>query len=266
MKQQGLAAIAGKCSRRTAPPLCGVIFTLAGALRPVVPNTTDDILARSRAAYASLRSYADTGSMTSEYGPKGAVITEHHTFKTFYRAPRSFYFEFNKEAGTDRFVVWGDDTAFRTWWAATGVTDTYGQGRGTEAFALATSPTSNTITNIPPLLFSTSGLAGTLTEMQDASVVGAETISGHRCQKVSGVAKSVYGATGNEVNVRKVIVWIDADTALVRRIIEDSSGVPAGNTNRSTVTIEPEANRPLDDSKFKFTVPASKLESGTAGS
>ena len=231
---------------------------MTGWLVPSRPSGAEDVLTRSRALYASLRSYADTGSMTSEYGPKGAVITEHHTFKTFYRAPRSFYFEFNKDAGTDRFVVWSDATAFRTWWAATGVTDTYAPGSGTEAFAIGAVPTANTITNIPPLLFSTAGLAGTLTELRDASVTGTESISGHTCQKVSGVAKSVYGATGNEVNVRKVTVWVDAETALVRRIVEDSSGVPAGNTSRSTVTYEPQANPTLDDSKFRFTAPSAQ--------
>jgi outer membrane lipoprotein-sorting protein len=232
-----------------------VAFLTTGWLAPSTPSAAEDVLARSRAVYASLRSYADTGTMIYEYGPRGAVLADHHTFKTSYRAPRNFYFEFNKDAGTDRFVVWSDGPAFHTWWAATGVTDTYPPGRGTDAFAIGAVPTSNTITNIPPLLFSTAGLTGTLTELRDASVAGTEVIDGHQCQKITGIAKSTYAATGNEVNVRKVIVWLDTDTALVRRIFEDSSGVPAGNTSRSTVTFEPRANPTLEDAKFRFTPP-----------
>lgn len=235
---------------------CIVALLTAGALAPSRPSAAEDALARSRSVYASLRSYSDTGAMTTEYGPRGTVITEHHTFKTFYRGPRQFYFEFNKEAGNDRFVVWSDGPAFHTWWAATGVAETYPPGSGAQAFAIGASPTLDTLIDIPPLLFSTAGLAGTLNEMRDVSVAGTEMIAGHQCQKVAGVAKSVYGATGNEVNVRKVVVWIDAETALVRRIFEDSSGgAPAGTTSRSTVMFEPQANPTLDDAKFRFTPP-----------
>jgi outer membrane lipoprotein-sorting protein len=230
-------------------------FSIGAWLAASMPPGAEDVLARSRTVYASLRSYADTGSISVEYGPPGAVITERHTFKTFYRAPRNFLFEFVKEAAADRFVVWSDGTVFRTWWAATGVADTYPQGRGTEAFAIGAVPTANTLTYTAPLLFSAAGLAGALTELGDATIVGTESVSGRQCQKVSGVAKSVYAATGN-VNVRTVIVWVDNETALVRKIVEDASGTPAGNTSRSTVTLDPQANPTLDDAKFRFTPPS----------
>src|SRR5580765_5301277 len=77
----------------------------------------DDVMQRSRAMYAALNSYADTGVIVFEYGASGK---DQHTFATsFNRAPRGFRLEFNKQGG-DRYVVWGDSDAFHTWWKTTG--------------------------------------------------------------------------------------------------------------------------------------------------
>ena len=60
-------------------------------------HAQDDLLARSMAMYAGLRSYSDTGTVVSEYGPSAAsLVREVHTFSTFYRAPRQFMLDFSK--------------------------------------------------------------------------------------------------------------------------------------------------------------------------
>jgi outer membrane lipoprotein-sorting protein len=216
----------------------------------------DDILARSRATYAALRSYADTGTVDVEFGPSGAVIKERHTFTTYYRAPRLFYFDFNKHQQADRFVVWSDEEAFHTWWRTTGVESTYPKGQGATAFVTAAMPTKNSITQTAPLLFSTAGLVGTLTEFGDASVVGKEAVGGRECHKLVGVARSVYPATQHVTNVRKTTVWIDTETLLVRKIVEDAPrGTPAGTVSRVTTTFQPQANPTLEDSRFQFVPP-----------
>jgi len=219
--------------------------------------TEGDILARSRATYAALRSYADTGTVDMEYGPAGATIWERHTFRTRYRAPRRFFFDFTKYQKADRFVVWSDDEAFRTWWQTTGVESTYPKGQGTGAITTATAPTKNAITQIAPLLFSQAGLAGTLTEFGDASVVGTESVGGRSCHKLVGVARSVYAATQHVTNVRRTTVWIDVETLLIRKVLEETpQGTPAGLVSRVTTMFEAEANPTLDDDRFRFVPPS----------
>src|SRR5205823_5414598 len=122
---------------------------------------------------------------------------EHHTFKTFYRAPREFMFDFVKQQNIDRFVIWSDADAFHTWWQTTGIETTYPKGQGAGAFVAATPPTSNTVMLLAPLLFAQAGLAGTLTEIADVKAAGTESVNGHLCQKIVGVARSVYQATGH---------------------------------------------------------------------
>lgn len=215
----------------------------------------DDVLQRSRAVYASLKSYADTGTVDYEFGPAASPVRERHTFATYFRAPRHFYFDFVKQGHVDRFVVWSDDNAFHSWWQQPGLNETYPKGQGSTAFVTGSVPTLQSIALIPVLLFSQAGLTSTLTEIVDSKPVGTETINGRTCQKIAGTAKSVYRASGHETNVRKTIVWIDPDSLLVRRVFEEWEGGAASDVKRVTTTIEPQANPALDDSRFTFSPP-----------
>jgi outer membrane lipoprotein-sorting protein len=215
----------------------------------------EDILVRSRKMYASLKSYADSGVVDYEFGQSSAPQRERYTCRTSYRAPRRFFFDFTKSTPGGRFVVWGDGDAFHTWWAATGVEDTHPRGTGARAFVLSTPQTSGASVLISPLLFPGAGLIGTLEEFADGAVEGTEMVGGRNCHKIVGVARSRY-ATGNETNVRRTTVWVDAETLLVRRVFEDTPrGTPTSLVSRRTTTLEPQADPPLDDSRFHFTPP-----------
>ena len=213
----------------------------------------DDLLARSRAFYASLHSYSDTGTVVVEFGNAPTPSREQHAFRTWYRAPRLFRFEFTKANQADRYEVWSDEQAFRTWWKATGGTSTYPKGQGASAFTTGSVTTYGALTSIAPWLFSQAGLSGTLTELGEASEAGTEVIAGRSCHKIVGVARSVYGATGRTTNVRRTTVWIDAETLLVRRIVEDAS--EGRIVNRKTTSFEPVANPALEDAVFRFAPP-----------
>jgi outer membrane lipoprotein-sorting protein len=236
-----------------------LLTLLLSCLPALVLAAEDDILSRSRATYASLRSYADTGTVEIEFGPVGGTIKERHAFSTSYRSPRLFHFDFTKHQKADRFVVWSDEQAFHTWWQTTGVETTFPKGQGSGAFLTATPLTKNAVTQIAPLLFSQAGLVGTLTEFGDASVVGTEIVGGRKCHKLVGIARSIYPATQRVVNVRKTTVWIDAETLLVRRVVEDApKGTPAGMVMRVTTTFQPQANPTLEDRRFTFVPPSTQ--------
>lgn len=218
-------------------------------------SAAEDVFARSRAMYASLRSYADTGTVDIEYGSPVDPTREHHTFVTYYRAPRKFYFEFVKEHTVDRLVVWGDDVAFHGWWLATGNEVTYPKGQGTSAFVSSDYPTKGSISLISPMLFSKAGLVGTLTHFGDATDTGTDYVGGRPCHKLVGVARDVYGLTGRVVNVRKTTVWIDNETLLVRRVLEEGRE-PPGRVSRRMMTLLPHANPTIEEARFKFNVPS----------
>jgi outer membrane lipoprotein-sorting protein len=215
---------------------------------------------QSRARYATLKSYADRGEVLDQFGPK-PENSYRHTFRTYFRAPRHFLFEFKRDAraGGDRIVVWCDGGDFQSWSSLTRQHQTYPRGSNTAilAFNQFGSATQRAITLVPALLFQGSGLVSTFGEFGDAVSAGDETIGGARAQKVNGVAQSMYAKTQRVTNVRRATVWIDPQTKLLRRIFEDTpEGLPPTAVMRITTTLEPQADPQLEDKVFQFAVPA----------
>ena len=230
---------------------------MAGAMLVAIPGrASQDLLGRVRTAYESLRSYADTGTVTVETkAPGSGLVVEKHTFTTRYRAPRHFYFDFKKDpSGSDeRMVIWCDGSDFQSWSSATGVHDVYSGGRGVMAFGTAVFPTQGAATQVPPLLFPKAEMHGSLVDTKDVRAAGTEALNGRPAQKIAGVVQAHFGAA------RPITIWIDADTMLVRKIVEDLPvGSPAGSIDRITTTFEPRLNPVLDDSGFRFAVPTGK--------
>jgi hypothetical protein len=240
----------------TSRPFVILALGLAVSLRPAAPrlSAADDLWHRSRAAYGALHTYADTGTVLYEYG---ASSQDRHTFTTaFGREPRRFYFDFNKQGG-DRYVVWGDSDGFHTWWKATGVTQDYPNPNNAGALTLAGPTTVGAASKIPTLLYAKAQLPGDFSNIKDLSVGGTETIDGRQCQRMVGKSYDVYGGTGNTVNERAMTMWIDAESLMIRKVLEAWKPLP-GQINRKTTTLHPVANPALDDSRFRFVPPTGR--------
>ena len=82
----------------------------------------------------------------------------------------------------------------------------------------------------------------------------SRSVDDQPCQRVTATAYDVYGATGNRVNERKLTVWLDTTSLLIRRVVEDWKPLP-GQVNRRTTMIQPMANPLLLDSRFRFVPP-----------
>ena len=214
-------------------------------------QTASDILQKMRDTYGALNSYADSAVMVREYG-----ATDRHTFATYFnRAPRHFLLDFHKQGG-DRYVVWGDPDGFHTWWKTTKQTTDYPNPNNTPAITLSGPPTQSGVVKIPTLLYSKASLGGDFTNFADVKLEGSEVIGGHHCYRLKGKASDSYAASGKEVNIRKMTLWIDAESFLLREVREEWPPV-GGTATRMTTTYEPQANPALDDAKFKFTPPTS---------
>ncbi len=239
-------------------PLVPLLVSLANPAHPgrtPARSRAEDIIAKSKAAYAALKTYADTGMVESEYGNSSIA---RHQFRTFFRSPRTFWFEFLKEGDADRLVVWSDDQAFHAWWRTTGVQTDYPKGRGGAVFIGSGYPTRGSINMVTPFLFPGAGLTGTLIELEDPSETGMEAVDGHQCHKVVGIAKTTY-RSGNQVNIRRTTVWIDAQSFLVRKVVEEvPRGSPGGSWGRTYTTIKPYPNPKLEDKRFQFTPPSTQ--------
>jgi hypothetical protein len=236
--------------------VCSVLAGAVALASSAAVPAANDVIDRSREVFSTLKSYADTGTLVTEAQVSGApAIVERHAFRTYFRAPRHFYFEFNEDrkAGDDRYVLWGDDEAFHTWWSATGVEAAYEKGKGALAFRLSTMPTKDSIQLIAPWLFGQAGLEGPLTNLQDATLSGIEDVGGRRCHKVAGQSRMPYGQADR---LRPTTVWVDAQTSLICKVVLGNvPGAPKNYVQLLSATFTARANPHIEDKLFLFKPP-----------
>jgi outer membrane lipoprotein-sorting protein len=212
-------------------------------------QSADSVLQKMRDTYGAMRSYSDTGVIVNEYG-----VTDRHTFSTYFnRSPRHFLLEFNKQGG-DRYVIWAEAEAFHTWWKITAQQMDYPNPNNAPAISMSGRNTTGAALKVPALLYSKVDLGGDFNNLADMALDGTENIGGQPCYRLVGRASDRYAATGKEVNVRKMTVWIDTSSSLLRQVREEWKAA-GGGVSRVTTTYQPQANPTLDDAKFTFTPP-----------
>jgi hypothetical protein len=235
--------------------LSGVAAILASLGARRTSGQTDlpeDALTPIRERYLNLQSYADTGTVLTEVQWPGApVAAESGSFTTFYRAPRNFFFDFveDEASGSDRYVLWCDGGDFQSWWKATGVHDVYDGGRGVLGFLAGESPTMGTAMVIPGLIFARAEVGGAVAGLREAREDGEEAIDGKTYKKIYAETHVV----GNMTRRRPTTIWIDPDTLLIHKVVEDLS--EGGNLDRQTTVLAPEADIEIPDDRFTFAVP-----------
>jgi hypothetical protein len=239
--------------------------SLGGSGR-LTPPTAEDLLARSRAAYAALASYADSGTVLDET----SGFTDRATFRTFFdRAPRNLLIEFRAVASEYKsgyrlpldaqLVIWMVNGNMQTWSSRDQAHGSYPADGGQQVSALKNAGyyTKGASLVVPSHLYSKSGLISPVHATDEATADGFETVNGRRCHRIKGVERYRY-PSGQETGVRAITIWIDAETFLIHKILQDTpKGYPRNEISRRTTTIKYRANPKLEPAYFSFKVPTS---------
>lgn len=176
--------------------ISAVALTLAAASRtavqlaPVAADlTADDVLQRTRALYPTLRSYADTGTVTEE--SQGFVTRSR--FRTYYaNTPRNFFFDYRQIASDyqsgqrivldGRIVIWMLRGHLQSWNSVLGSHDEYPEGATQlTPFVQAAAATTGAALLIPSLIYVKANFRTTLQELSDVTGAGTEVLRGRRC-------------------------------------------------------------------------------------
>ena len=240
-----------------------------GPMRPFAGTDTagfdaEEVLARTYAAYAALNSYEDSGTLVDE--TKG--FRDSYTFRTLQtREPRNFLLDFRydgseydngfKLQGGERTVIWMQAGNLQTWNSKTLEHQTYPEdgGRQVEAINGASIATRGVSVLVPSLIYTKANMASVVQATEDAVAAGTETIGGRRCLRVTGIERWRY-PSGRVTGVRPITLWIDAETYLIRKVLEDTpKDSPRGSLSRRIITFEPNPNPSIEGSRFDFTVP-----------
>src|SRR5918993_1199154 len=224
--------------RMTLRPLAAIAFAASlysGA--PVVgaqaASTLPPELTRSIAYYATLTSYADSGTVTVD---TGGVVDKARFTSYFRRASRDLFFDFQSLSSVT--VNTGHSIDMRAYrvvlWMFKGGMQTYqtptpqplqqvGSDAGAQVRALSgiSHATTGAAIMIPSLLYSQARLPSSILQIETATVAGVEPINGRPCHKVTGTAAAYY-PSGKRTGIRPVSVWIDTETQLIRRVVENT--------------------------------------------
>jgi hypothetical protein len=238
-------------------------FALAPSLQ--ARRALPDVLKTAVATYAALQSYADTGSIRVEVP---GIVDEARFTTRFRRASSDLYFEYQGLTSTNpgtkftidmrqqRTVVWMSGSQMQKFDFASRTHELVPPGAGqVRALQGLTHPTHGTSILVPSLLYPKAQLPSAILQLESANVMGTEMVGSRRCQKLAGVAAARY-PSGQRTGARDVTIWIDVESALIRKVFEDTpESFAPGAYQRTTITIDPQANPTIPDDAFTFTTP-----------
>ena len=225
-----------------------------------------EVLEKTRAAYAALTSYADSGTVLDE----STGFTDRSTFRTFFtREPNNLFIEFrgvaseykigNRVPLTSHVVLWMQNGELETWSAASQAHETYPRAAGQQVNAVKNAGyyTHGISILIPSHLYTNAGMASPIHAAEEVEADGFETVNGRKCYRLLGVERWRY-PSGQETGVRAITIWIDTETYLIHKVFQDTpKGYPRNEISRRTTTIKHRANPKLAPEQFRYTVPAS---------
>ena len=226
----------------------------------------NEVLGKMRTAYAALTSYADSGTVLDET----SGFTDRSTFRTFFtREPNNLFIEFRGVASeyklgnrlplTSHMVLWMESGELQTWSSASQAHETFPRAAGQQVNAVKNAGyyTHGISVLIPSHLYSQSGLASPVHAAEEVEADGFETVNGRKCYRLLGVERWRY-PSGQETGVRAITIWVDAETYLIHKVLQDTpKGYPRNEISRRVTTIKHRANPKLTPAQFRYTVPAS---------
>ena len=82
-------------------------------------------------------------------------------------------------------------------------------------------------------------------------------MNGRKCYRILGVERWRY-PSGRETGVRAITIWVDAETYLIHKVLQDTPrGMPRGSVDRRTTMRQRQANPTLGPERVRVEVPAS---------
>lgn len=219
-----------------------VVFALPfnGRPTPIVPPTpaseggeavvdAAEVLARMRAAYASLETYRDTGLVVDQWETTDIRRRSQATFTTDFRKPHSLAFYLEPLCGNVEnewywLLIDGDRFESRASVAHAG------QLSRSDAFTVLAEKSLGVTLCALPMLMHVADLAR-VDDLESPEYVGTGLISGDACYKIAGKRGS-----------KTIVVWVDQITSLIRAVEFDDA--------RYQIIIDPERDAEIPSDAF----------------
>lgn len=219
--------------------------------------TAVQILRSMEKAYASCRSYRDSGEVRTAVVTDGGRAGSARPFATAFVRPGRFRFTFTDPGLGERsssYIVWSDGTDVRSWWdAKPGVRD---PGSLESALVPAAGISGGSSVRVPGLLMAEALGQGPLLVALER--IGDGTDRDVVCFRVRGKGRTTpytlsMGARLLTVKDESVTVWIDRTSFLIRKVEETRTFETYAS--EGTTTYSPEVNVDIPAAQLAFGAP-----------
>jgi outer membrane lipoprotein-sorting protein len=217
---------------------CGVSSGSAAETESKDGLTARQILDKMATTYAACQSYRDSGVVTNFFDPEHIDIKPFHTA---FARPDQFRFEYNDDAPEKAYIVWARGDEVRTWWYITpGVKSPGSLGNG---LAGATGVSSGSAHTIPVLLLPDRIGGRSMTSLTELVRLPDDTIDDTPCFKLQGKFAD-----------EPTTLWLEKETFLIRRIVEDSK------LAKATTVYRPEVDKEISAAELEFQSAGQNLQ------
>jgi len=215
--------------------------------------SAQQVVGQMTSAYASFKTYMDTGEVRTVYLEERGRRTVALPFSTAFVRPSNFRYEFRSrrgEAEWDQYILWKQDDAVKSWWSIRPgvITD--------RSFSMSISGASGvsgrSALTVPSMLMPDELRANPIKALTNLRLAGDEKIGAHDAYKIEGQDFRGYTVT----------VWIDKQRLLLLQIFEKRKiSRPDGKgefETETTTTYDPRVNEEVPASKLAFDPPTQK--------
>lgn len=214
------------------------------------PLTPQQILQNMAQTYATCRFYRDEGVVTTVFkgtNGRGTFQTRKPFSTSFVRPAGLFRFEYQEDdkpnGPNPRYVIWSNGREVRSWWTIRPVVQKMPSLE--MAIAGATGVSGGSANTVPSLLLQIA-FGQMLKHLQGfVPAARSERVGGANCWRVD--AKDLRGFP--------VVVWVDKNTFLVRRLFQRVNLGPQSGIAETTTTYKPSLNVTFDPRVFETGVP-----------
>jgi len=216
----------------------------------------EDILAKMAKAYATCKSYQDTGTVKTVFiQTTGERIIE-KPFTTAFVRPDQFRFEYKKKVDSylkekPCYIVWRKGSEVLTWFNAR--SDVIEKAKSLSmAISGATGVSGSSAHTIPALLLPEIG-GSKLSVIKEAKMLKDGIFDNVKCFRIQG--KFTISHDNGKVVRKPTTIWIDKHTFLVRRIDKETVFTKANFRTKKTTIYYPSLNGSIPNKMLELDPP-----------
>jgi outer membrane lipoprotein-sorting protein len=215
-------------------------------LRPLEsPLDGAQLLRQVAERYAHLGSYSDTGCVFRSFSGR-LGHSDRHPFETVFARPSTFRFECTEtrfRVAKQRFAIWTEKGAVRSWWSVSRKTRTH--PITSHALRAASAIAGGSADTVSRLLLGPDSSAPWIMRLRNLRVLGSQRLpDGADCYVLEGEGYQGY----------PVQVWVERTTLAIHRM-HDVLVISHGVHVDTTITYQPRFNPKIDPASIRFEPP-----------